>query len=165
MKTLHFNKGEYQNIEYPIGSNMLNAIEIADGYSRVLIKHLKESYDVSILKLNLWVRGSSGAILGAMVAKDLTQVVGNNVMICHIKKDNENAHRRSPYYHNRDTYVGCLVLDIIVDDFMSTGETIEAIYMGMRHIMCNIKPVIHYMCLVSGYDDNLTFVPEVFVTR
>lgn len=155
METIHFNKGEHFNVNYPVGTNMKNAMELAKCYAIHLAEDIQSKDYNPYIGLNIWVRGSSGAILGALTASILQNSFAHaKVVICHIKKPNE-------YSHYDGTDESSLGLNIILDDFMSTGETVKAIYKAVCSKMSN--PTIHYLCVSRGDVENLGFAPNTLI--
>ena len=103
----------YKAVGYPVGSNMQRVKALVNEY-RIGFRKLKLPAGTSI---NLWCRGSSGAILSALFAVWFPQF---DIAICHIKKPGENSHSDYPEYSAK-------ALNVIIDDFVSSGETINAI--------------------------------------
>lgn len=100
---------------YPVGGYMDTA--------KQYIKFILVSINPLLIdkKINLWVRGSSGAILGALFC---AYSDNKNIIISHVKKTNEHTHSwHTPYYENG--------INIILDDFSISGETVNFIYEKM----------------------------------
>lgn len=119
---VHVLEGQ-DEITYPIGSHIDEAIHYID---RVFLKLNLNGLYVG-KDINLWCRGSSGAILAALLASRLlsTKEYGT-IHIVHIKKNGETAHRKDVDFTNVfDT------INIIIDDFSYTGTTINAIVDSM----------------------------------
>lgn len=106
-------KISYKPVGYPVGANMTKVRALVNEY-RIGFRQLKLPAGTSI---NLWCRGSSGAILSALFAVWFPQY---NISICHIKKSGENSHSDYPDY-------SATALNVIIDDFVCSGETINAI--------------------------------------
>ncbi len=104
---------------YPLGSNMDGAKKLIEAYIAAFNK-LRYSPDTEI---NLWCRGSSGAILAGMFALKCK----NECTICHIKKEGENSHKSNPEYEKK-------AINIVIDDFVDTGSTLEAIVQYIRDL-------------------------------
>lgn len=164
MTVLHFNNSKYYKIEYPIGANFNNVIDVATKYSDVLLQNLQENHPPNKNKIfiNIWVKGSSGAILGTLVGKDLSKFT-EYVKICHIKKVGEKSHNNDPSYYQKtfeDTKE--IVLNMIIDDFIESGYTINSIEQYMSQ--CEID-IVDYLCLCDNIRclDQLDFKPSVLV--
>lgn len=95
---------------YPVGYNLDKAVEFVNLAASKLPKDIGPT-------VNIWVRGSSGAILGTL----LYQYIKVPCNLLHIKKPGENSHNRgtSLYYPN--------ACNIIIDDLIESGETLSAI--------------------------------------
>lgn len=109
---------------YPVGENMKYNMPIILRMAKLVIDEYKD--DPETLGLNIWCRGSSGAIIATVITNEFMRT-GKGVKICHIKKQGEASHTNYPahnsYYKN-----------IMVDDFIASGETVTAIYKEMQAI-------------------------------
>lgn len=129
-----------QDMTYPVGSNMQNAIKYCDVFSRELIK-LNE--DLKHKEIHLFCRGSSGAIISALVAQRISSFY--KVKIKHVKKNGESSHN--------DVYsVFIEALNVIIDDFIASGATVNAIHKKITDITGGCWPQV--LC-VSGVVDTL----------
>lgn len=108
-----------QTIPYPVGRDMLRTIEIV----QEMCDKLTMLYEENIF-IQLAVRGSSGAIIGGLVASILNH--RNIVMITHIKKEGESSHS-SGIYGLKSTYP-----IVIIDDLISSGSTVNEIYKALN---------------------------------
>ena len=113
---------------YPVGKHINLAILFIDSMLPHLLKEIGDKH------INLFVRGSSGAILGALLAKS----VKNPTTIYYIKKDGEDRHGGDPglFTEIKDG------VNIILDDFISSGNTINSIYKKISPIISKIDGVI-----------------------
>ena len=100
---------------YPVGSNMKENLVTIRSY----VASIVEEYPTQ--PLQLWVRGSSGAIIGGVIAAMLPD---RDINIFHVKKSGESSHSSSPVLPGH--------INIIVDDFMCSGSTLNSIYTEMR---------------------------------
>lgn len=104
-------------------------------------------------KLILVVRGHSGSILAGGIAYILKRK-GRYVLIS-VSRKAESTHGNnlegiSPYIVSGDTHI------IVVDDFVQTGETIEAILKDLTEKIKNMK-VFDMLCVANYWDeDDLT---------
>jgi len=147
--------GEFVN--YPVGSNIANAISFMEN-AALKFTAIKEFKNKSI---NIWCRGSSGAILAALFASNL---LDHRVKICHVKKIGELSHDDGLYPMKNGIH-------IIVDDFVCTGTTLNAIYKEI--IAINSNYIVE--CLVIGTTSEtkkrkkiprlLTFTPKILITN
>ena len=103
---------EEEHINYPIGSDVESVKKITQSYKRGFksLKYPKGS------KFNLWCRGNSGSMLAIAFALLLPQYRWE---IFHVKKPGEESH--SSYLCPKDGD------NVVIDDFISSGETVEAI--------------------------------------
>lgn len=120
-------------VNYPVGINMTSALNFVKEVS----KFLKENVNFTYHDVNLLCTGSSGSILASLLFAELQQP---NVYVCHFKKEGENSH--SGNYFRMNTLHD---INVIIDDFSSTGETIERIYMKAFETNSDIK--INYLIL------------------
>lgn len=113
---------------YPVGENIHGALE----YINVVTPFIKDL--IGDKPINIWCSGSSGAILSAFLVKNLN----NPCIICHVKKEGEHSHHGNSFskiYKN-----DCI--NIILDDFMSSGTTIERIYKQAKYNTLQIDILI-----------------------
>lgn len=103
---------DYRSITYPVGSCPRSLKDGVNSY----IQTFRRNFPVG--NYNLWCRGSSGAIIAGCFSILQTSC---NFMICHIKKDGESSHGNSTPDYN-ETYK-----NIVIDDFVSSGDTIDEI--------------------------------------
>jgi len=102
---------------YPVGDNIGAATRMVDEYIEAFHKL---NYD-GFKTINLWCRGSSGAILAAIFATKC----GRNCKIVHVKKPNESSHGISyPIFNG---------INVVIDDFVSSGYTITCIIDAISH--------------------------------
>lgn len=136
--------------DYPVGRNLVTAKEFAKetakAFSTISPYHGRN--------INIFCRGSSGVIL----ATYFSMFVENNCKICHVKKPGE-------YAHNDELEYDMDAINIIIDDFISSGETIRQIY--KRMVEAGIDTV---NCLIVRNTPNeikrinvLGFVPTYWV--
>ncbi len=95
-------------ITYPVASNIHNNISSINNLAKALLNF----YDVND-EFVLACRGSSGAIIGAMVAVQFP-----NSTLVHVKKEGESSHGSSVTFFNAGLPV------VFVDDFMDSGQTV-----------------------------------------
>lgn len=104
-------------LSYPIGegiqTNLLTIKNMAEA-----LKGLNKS------NILLCCQGSSGAIIAALVARELPE---NSCKIVHIKKPGEDSHTfRIGHLFDPESYV------VIIDDFIISGRTVCQIYARIR---------------------------------
>jgi len=130
--------------DYPVGSNIGKAKKLIGHYLTVFYKLY--SFDK---KINLWCRGSSGAIMATLFAANCK----NECKICHVKKQGEDSHS---YGYSR--YENDGAINIVIDDFIATGDTIRAIVAAIEDYAykrgTTIKlDILMVMCLALMKDD------------
>lgn len=143
-------------IIYPVTKYIKEAVDYIDNISPILIKDIKES---NKLFVNIWVRGSSGAFLAGL----LTPYLINGKIecnICHVKKSGEKSH--SPYI---DHFRIDKSYNVILDDFMQSGNTINSIFYKMKFYNCNIVDslILDYIALKKS-EWSLNFIPKLLIT-
>jgi len=137
---------------YPTGDDPPSLIKYAEEAAEIFIKHNKYKRPC-----NIWCRGGSGALIAGIFSYILFK---NNYAckICHVKKPNEQSHQCSYY-----SYRHSIALQIIIDDFMSSGKTLNAIYKDMQNIKVN---KVDYLIISSGYNEkSLKFEPDVLIHK
>ena len=125
-------KSEHK-INYPVGSYIQHNLPIIEKMANKL-HHLYGKNDAQI---NLWCSGSSGAIIASLVAQKF-----ENATILHVKKEQEASHSNNEFFIS--SYI--TVINIIVDDFVQTGSTINRIRMAMK----NSRTGLNIDCIALG---------------
>ena len=86
-----------------------------------------------IIELNIQSRivlccmGSSGALIAGIVCSIIP-----NTIVYHIKKEGENAHSSNYFSFDFEDYL------IIIDDFVSSGDTLRKIKAGIKRISSSL---------------------------
>ena len=109
--------------EYPVGENIEFYFDPCKEVAEIIEKEFPNK------SITFWCRGSSGAMISALVCQHL-----DNVNIFHVKKENEISHYSSINHYNE--------INIIIDDLMSTGSTVNYIYEKMVEKNSEIHGVI-----------------------
>jgi phosphoribosylpyrophosphate synthetase len=140
-------------MNYPVGSDVINDTKYITLVKPVLLNLLKESFTHKSTIIDIWVKGSSGAILAGMLA---THLLEYTVSIKHIKKPKESSHTKNSYLYGSNERV-----NIIIDDFIETGKTINSINDELKNkaISCDILIVSNKLNLST-----LTFQPTYVIT-
>jgi orotate phosphoribosyltransferase-like protein len=125
---------------YPVGQHITNYFQTC----KEIGDHINELFQEQ--SITLWCRGSSGAIISALVS----QHIEAGVEIYHVKKHGEDAHQNCDIHHD---------INIIIDDLMATGETVEQIYNEMK----KFKAVPH--CIVMTGQIKLYKFENIFGTQ
>lgn len=131
-------------IGYPVGRYMKDAIDFVDN---VIEKIQTEKLFPTGKEYILWCRGSSGSILAALLA---SKIVPLPVIIRHVKKPMEDSHSHNKFSTSSNQY------NIIIDDFVASGETVRSIALemakaGVEEIDCII---------LSGSNVDSTYVEK-----
>lgn len=129
-------------VQYPVTSAMDLTLELTNKMANILLSIIKS--DKTRSHVNIWCRGSSGAVIAALIAQKLINC-DLNVRICHVKKDGEDSHSSGVSYYDFNN-----IINIIVDDFCATGATLNAIYAKM--IKARIVPQI--LCIGQDLSEN-----------
>ncbi len=119
-----------REVSYPVGDHIKSAIEFVD---KVVEKIQTEKLFPTDKECILWCRGSSGSILATLLASKMTPFP----IIRHIKKPLEESHSTNKFSSSLNHY------NIIIDDFVASGDTIRAIALmmskaGIEEIDCII---------------------------
>lgn len=109
--------------EYPVGENIKSYFDPCKEVAEIIEKEFPNK------SITFWCRGSSGAMISALVCQYL-----DNVNIFHVKKENEISHYSSIDYYNE--------INIIIDDLMSSGSTVDCIYQKMIEKSSKVHSVI-----------------------
>ena len=97
-------------IEYPVGTFISYNTPIIKNMANYIKRKFPEE------TISLWCRGSSGAIIAGIISSNLKR----KVFIRYISKNNEKRHDKNNYNYKTD-------INIIVDDFICSGKTIDEI--------------------------------------
>jgi adenine/guanine phosphoribosyltransferase-like PRPP-binding protein len=122
-------------VGYPMGIHVQKNLLMINK----LIKELKLMYPTQ--KLNIWCRGSSGAIIAAIISSKI-----KDCAIYHIKKEQEHAHQNSYWIRKDGT-------NIIVDDLISSGQTIKAILKAFSD-MREGNEKLYCLCILGEIPDD-----------
>lgn len=144
----------YQSLSYPVGEDMGSAFEFAKAAALKLQPIIASK---NLRKLNIICRGSSGAILAALLSSQLVNVI--NCQIIHIKKPGESSHSLTV-----PSFSWVEAVNVIIDDFISSGETIRAIYEAV-HNSTGVRIPIDTLIIRGGYKDSLGFEPEFLISN
>lgn len=109
------------SINYPVGRYINDAISFIDA----VVNQIDKDDSFPTQDLAIWCRGSSGAILAALLSQYFCTEGFREVRINHVKKPNEHSHSSNALH------VGAC--NIIIDDFIATGETVREIMRCMKH--------------------------------
>ena len=139
------NKKQLNAYFYPVGRNIPEACLFIDTVTPFLLEEIGNK------KINLYVRGSSGAILGALLAKS----VKNQVCIHYIKKKGEERHG-TDLMGRFDSPEEC---NVIIDDFICTGSTLKYIYEAIAPHINKVDVLI-----VSNGFSTPCFTPDVIIS-
>lgn len=134
-------------VNYPVGLNMKSAMEFVEKVSHFI----KSNSDFIGRDINLLCTGSSGSIIASLLFAKLEQ---ENVFVCHIKKDGESS-----YAGNNFRLSSLDDINVIIDDFSSSGSTIERIYSKIKQYNSDIE--INYLILSGIGTDSVYVIKEV----
>ena len=125
-----------REMNYPIGPNIKVNLPIINN----MYRYIKEKFPEGTI--TIWCRGSSGAIIAGIISSIIISRSNFKVEVCHVKKEKEDSHSyQSIYFDSYNNYV-----EIIVDDFIASGKTVEAIIEKMNSY--NIVP--NCLCVTNG---------------
>lgn len=109
--------------EYPVGENIKSYFHPCEEVAEIIKKEFPNK------SITFWCRGSSGAMISALVCQHL-----GDVNIFHVKKQNEMSHYSSIDHYNE--------INIIIDDLMFSGSTVDHIYQKMIERNSKVHSVI-----------------------
>lgn len=125
------------SIMYPVGTYMLK-----NSYNIKMMANNIAGFISNIKTVAFWARGSSGTIISTVIAGELENP---DMIINYVKKDDESNHHIKMHTKiDKD-------LNIIVDDFISTGDTLVSILSEM--LVAGVTPDV--ICMSGGfYEDH-----------
>jgi adenine/guanine phosphoribosyltransferase-like PRPP-binding protein len=103
-------------VAYPAGSDIKQTMHIVKKMAEVF----KKIYDPEEDKIAILMRGSSGCVMASLLA---TYIQDYDFELIPVRKPGEDAHTSGQVIHV--TYGSKVV---IIDDFISSGQTMNAIY-------------------------------------
>lgn len=116
-------------MSYPVGLRLKDNLPIIQQMAQEINKLHPEG------TIALWCRGSSGLIIGGIIASLLPNRL---ITINHMKKQGEKSHN--------DNRINLMCMhNIIVDDFVATGSTVNTMLMEIR-----IMGIEHVDLCISG---------------
>lgn len=142
------------SISYPIGIDMKGTLN----YIAQAAMEFQKIYGSRPYTTNLFCRGSSGAILAGLFTSHFPD---SNMRIVHIKKEGEWSHS------------GCVscgfesqAINVIIDDFISSGETIRDIYHKAKEYTDRGREFkIDVLIVGWGYREDLGFEPVYLISK
>jgi len=162
MKTITINHEKIQVIEnrnltemdYPVHANLRENVERIKLMGKLIFK--KVSIDKNLI---LYCTGTSGIIVATQLYNYLSKKGYKSVNIVYITKPKENRHgnKISPYIPSLPSHY-----NIIVDDFVSTGTTVNRIFNEMNNATFYFE--VDMLC-VSGMviASRLAFAPKKII--
>lgn len=155
MKTIGVPPPEnYIGLSYPTGKDM-GAVRLFARTLAPYVDTLIEEARRAGMTPRLVCRGSSGAMLSSA----LLMFMEHQVMVAHVKKDGERAHCNHVYNsHPNDAA-------IVVDDFVETGSTVEAIADAVSPRISGDPITLYAIVLSNGSEDDATEVLEKIADR
>lgn len=151
MKKLIINRiGDFS---YPVGVKF----ETSKKAISRLVSTFKTIDEFKGKNINIFCMGSSGAIIATVFAMKVS-----NCKIVMVRKSSEHCHSNNydlHKHHSKDA------INVIVDDFIDTGNTINSIYNQLK-MMINRKIKIHCVAIM-GFDKIhfCDFEPDYFISR
>ena len=100
-----------RTMDYPVGPNIKVNLPIINN----MYRYIKEKFPEGTI--TIWCRGSSGAIIAGIISSKLK----GRARVAYVSKPNEKRHDKLSAHMYSTGY------NIIVDDFVCTGETINKI--------------------------------------
>lgn len=143
---------------YPVGNNLVAARQ----YMQSAAYKFKKLLNNPKTNIDIYCNGSSGAILSTIFAGEITDEV--KCYIRYIRNVDEGERGHFPNYHH-SYYNNTLI--VIIDDFMSSGRTLNRIYHALPQqfkeegVFCLIAQRLN----VGNIKTSLNFTPENVITN
>lgn len=160
MKAISLNENHYC-VYYPVGSYMSGTMNFLHEVKKVSISKSLEFMDTK-KPINIWCRGSSGAILSALFCS-IVLPENRELRIIHLKKPGETSHSTCSEFTNSET------INIVIDDFIETGFTLKEITSQIPRRID--KFTMDYLILsginnsgVDYFEDKNTMKPKYLIT-
>ncbi len=136
---------------YPVGEYIHDWIEKA----KIMVAEFKKIESFRDRPVNIICQGSSGAIIATIFADAIPGSIISNV-----KKPGETSHSGS-FFEYSPTAV-----NVIVDDFISTGKTMQRIYEFIQSGRGSFEAKIDCVCVCGGINRayNLPFDTDYIIT-
>lgn len=114
---------EDTGLNYPVGHHIELSIKYVNNLFHTFKTEILPQYH-NIKYVNIWCRGSSGAILASLFSVQINSDPSLNLKykIQHVKKDGEQSHSDGIFISSSINEENNI--NIIIDDFMATGATI-----------------------------------------
>lgn len=107
-----------EDMYYPVLPNLLRNLEKINFYTQIIEQVVKYNKEQEII---LWVRGSSGTAIAAVITQILGSKGYEGVSSILVRKPLEDSHSGTNYVYRVNP------IHFIVDDFIATGNTLNAI--------------------------------------
>lgn len=122
---------------YPVFEDM----NVVESNMDLCIPYIKNTVEKETF-VQLFCRGSSGLTIATVLMRKMKENGYNNTRIAYVRKNSESQHGSSSYPMSNYKI-------IVVDDFMSTGETLNHIF---EHVEMNnsIDNIIGLICRESS---------------
>lgn len=146
-----------EQMSYPVGQNM----PAARAFSEAVL-HSVRMIETAVRpggfnELNIFCRGSSGSILATM----FIAFAPYKCNLVYVKKEIEQGHSGLISDFRKD------LPSLVIDDFMSSGETLREIYKGIVMATNNPFYPIDMLAIVKGYDSayDVPFIPSFLIQK
>ena len=153
MKKIRLIKTNTPFIGYPVGASMKTNMAI--------MRTLAEFY-VSIAPKgvhNIFCQGSSGIIMATIFAQVINQELLSDAMVLPIRRAGEFTHSPHAIYDVEPDNI-----NIIVDDFICSGDTVKRVHEAMTSKMIGCTKL--YAVIVgraNGTEDVINMQPDLFI--
>jgi hypoxanthine phosphoribosyltransferase len=158
-------KLEYQ-MDYPVPSNIKENMDAIMDMAETIELYYPEMVERSNrTQVNLWCAGSSGSTIASIIA---TYLLSHDIdtKITYVHKQREDP-------HCEPMYKAYYTINIIVDDFICSGNTVSRIYnhIKLAYIPADIKDLfsqdeyntLHMICISGGYSSNVKQLDTKYV--
>lgn len=131
-----------KTIDYPFGTALENNLPIAEKLIDAFVQLISIRFPDFESTIQLLCRGSSGAIMATLFAAKLVSL-NYYCKIIYFNKDGETRHGGYNFYPNNNDLI------VIVDDFICTGSTVNAIYESAQKLLPEAKKQIDVVCVTG----------------
>lgn len=153
MNKLYYTKSD--GLNYPVGAKMNSNKSVINEFFKAFKELIELRSDTVI---NFICRGSSGAILASHFAMNIE----NESYIVYVRKDGEMKECHSGHSDDFRPLSYAKAHNVIIDDFICSGNTINQIYAQISNIYPGIK--IDGVVVTGGDFCTDTFKPKYFLT-
>lgn len=144
--------------DYPVGRRFNDNVKVFNLMYTHLLRVLPPRSQ-GLHTVCFWVRGSSGCCIASYLSTKIalsSLKVKTEILI--IRKSGESSHDSQIEKYRTEG-----VFNIIVDDFVNSGETLKAIYKGITDLTSVKNPVLDLLLLTASLDKK--YIKDMFIKK